>query len=289
MRWLQFLLLILFILFVLLEWPVYSYDEVPDADNVILFPLGDLYPHYAADPHRVGFGLQYLSYTKTGIADSGNSRIDLRAGGRFGIVRVVQPGQDERGWQLSIEGGFNAQFDADYSLDNIGWDGKYGFVLTTAPTRDLAFKVGVLHDSSHVGDEYMERTGRKRIGYTRHEVAAGVSWFINDHWRTYTEVGWGYQMSNDELMKPGRAQIGIEFESAKILWKGRTGWYGALDLSAMEERDWRTDISLQTGFVTHSFGRTWRLGIEWYNGRPPIGEFFQDTERYIGLGLWVDV
>jgi hypothetical protein len=289
LRWLPFLLLIPLILFVLPARPAYAEDEAPVADKVIPFPLEDLYPQYAADPHRVGFGFQYLSYTKTGIADSGNSRIDLRAGGRFGIVRVMQQGRNGRGWQLSVEGGFNALFDVDYSLDNIGWDGRYGLVLTAAPTRELAFKIGALHDSSHVGDEYMERTGRRRIGYTRHELAGGISWFINDHWRTYAEVGWGYQMSNDELMKPGRAQLGIEFESAKILWKGRTGWYGALDLSAMEERDWRMDISLQTGFVRHSFGRTWRFGIAWYNGRPPIGEFFQNTERYIGLGLWLDV
>ena len=257
--------------------------------TVLLFPSGDLYPQYAADPHRVGFGLQYLSFTKTRIAESGDSRVDLRAGGRFGIVRVQPQDQPGRGWQLSIEGGFNAQFDIDYSLDNIGWDGKYGLLLTKAWDQDLSFKLGALHTSSHVGDEYEERTGRRRIGYTRHELAAGISRSIERRWRAYAEAGWGYRLSNENVQKPGRFQLGLEYEYAKSLWKGCAGWYAAVDVSSMEERDWRVDTSLQVGLMFRSGERIWRLGIERYDGRPPIGEFFQDTESYIALGLWLDV
>lgn len=43
------------------------------------------------------------------------------------------------------------------------------------------------------------------------------------------------------------------------------------------------------GLVARSGGRTRRIGIEWYHGRPPIGEFFQYTESYLSLGLWIDV
>jgi len=263
-----------------------AFDEAPGQGNAILFPVADLYPAYAADPHRVGFGIQWLSFTNAAIPDAGDSRVALRAGGRFGILRLPQAGGEERGWQISLEGGFNAQFDIDHSLDNIGWDGRYGLVATTAISDQWAFKFGVLHDSAHMGDEYMERTGRKRIGYTRHELAAAASWFPHTGVRTYVEAAWGYELSNDQLQKPGRIQLGLEYESAP---KDRISWYGAADLSAMEERDWRVDHSLQAGLAVHKDDRTWRFGIEWYRGRPPLGEFFQYTEEYVSLGLWVDI
>jgi hypothetical protein len=276
----------LFLLFA--AGPAYPSDEV-DSEGVILFPHGDLYPHYAADPHRVGFGVQRLSFTNVQIPSSGDNRVAIRAGGRLGIVRIHPAGNEERGWQAGLEGGFNAQFDADHSLDNIGWDGRYGLVITTAQSRQWAFKFGLLHDSSHVGDDYLERTGRKRIGYTRHELAAGASWFPDKRLLMYGEAGWGYELSNTQLQEPGRIQFGLAYEPFPALEKDRMGWYGAADLSAMEERSWRVDRSLQTGVVARSDGRTWRFGIEWYRGRPPIGEFFQATEEYVSVGLWIDI
>lgn len=264
-------------------------SDSPGPWGAVLFPLDDLYAPYAADPHRTGFGVQWLSVTDTGIADSGNSRVALRAGGTFGIVRFHPYGEEGRGWQIGIEGGFNAQFDADHSLDNIGWDGKYGLVVTSARSAAWAFKFGVLHDSAHVGDEYMERTGRKRIGYTRHELAAGASWRPDERFRTYAEAAWGYSLSNEQLQEPGRVQFGLEYETLPSPGRGRWGWYGAADVSAMEERNWRVDRALQAGLAMHRDGRTWRFGIEWYDGRPPLGEFFQVTETYVSLGLWVDI
>lgn len=264
-------------------------DMALASDAATYFPSGNLYPQYAADVHRIGFGLQWLNFTDTQIPDSGDTRIGIRAGGRFGIIRLSPEGQGGRAWQFDVEGGFNAQFDADHSLDNIGWDGRYGLSVATAKTGRLAFKFGVLHDSSHVGDEYMERTGRTRIGYTRHELAAGVSWHPFGRFRTYAEGAWGYELSNEELQEPGRGQFGIEYESPPLLWDSRMGWYAAADFSAMEERDWRLDYSVQVGHVIHAQGRTWRFGAEWYQGRPPIGEFFQYTEQYLGLGLTIDL
>jgi len=256
--------------------------------TLLLFPTGALYPRYIADPHRVGFGIQMAFFSRTGIAESGDSRVVLRLGGSFGIVRVHPPGQPDRGWQLNVEGGFDGQFDADFSLDNIGWDGNYAITVTSAGDSDIAVKFGMLHTSSHVGDEYNERIIGGRP-YTRHELLAAMSWAVNERWRTYIEGGWGYDLRNEELMEPGRMQVGVEFEDAESLWQGRMGWYTALDVSAMEERDWRMDTSLQAGVVFRSRDRKWRFGIERYDGRPPIGEFFQDTETYTALGVWMDI
>ena len=257
--------------------------------RLLYFPTGDLYPPYAADPFRVGFGFQPVHVTRVDIPNTTSSRVNLRAGGQVGVVRSLSADDPDLGWQVSLIGGFNDQNDVRNSLDNIGWDGHYGIILTAMPIHDLAFKLGLLHTSSHVGDEFMERTGRARISYTRQELAAGVSWFMNERWRVYTETGRAFSMSNRELQRPWRGQAGIEYEAPPAIWSKRLAWYAATDLQATQEREWKVDAAVQTGFVMRAEGRTWRIGVEWYHGRPPMGEFFQFTERYLSIGLWIDI
>ncbi len=263
-------------------------DNAQHGLGVQFFPPGALYAPYIADPRRVDFGLQVLHYSAVTIPDSGNTRFDLKTGGRFDFVLIHPGGDADLGWQIGLEGGFNAQFDIDKHLDNIGWDGRYGLLITTAQTKNLSLKFGYLHDSSHVGDEYVLRTGRQRIGYTREELVAGISW-LSGSWRTYGEYGHAQLMGNRQLQKPGRVQFGLEWQQAQPLQGLYRGWYAAADLSAMEERDWKRDLSVQAGYRIDSIGKTWRIGADWYSGRPPIGEFFQYTERYLGFGLWIDI
>jgi hypothetical protein len=264
-------------------------DNARSGYRVLPFPSGQLYDQYTADPRKVDFGLQVLHYLKSSIPDTGNERFDLKTGGYFGLVRVHPRGARDLGWELGLEAGMHGQFDVANHWDSIGWDGWYSFLLTAAPTKRLSFKFGWLHDSSHVGDEYAERMGRQRIGYTREELAAGVSLRLDGGWRTYAEYGRGMTLGNVDLQKPGRVQAGIEWQPVKHGKSPDRGWYCAADLSAMQERDWKVDVSLQAGYMIDSGDKTWRFGLDWYNGRPPIGEFFQYTEQYIGFGVWVDI
>jgi hypothetical protein len=255
---------------------------------VLLFPDQLLYPLYVADPHRNCFSVQYLQFTDVGIADAGNTRFSLKAGGRFGLLRFGTGDMTDRGWQFDVEGGLNAQFDIDHDLDAIGWEGKYGLMLSTNQSDPPALKLGINHISSHVGDEYAERTGRLRIGYTRHELAAGVSWAMTTRWRSYLDAGWGYDLKNDIMQEPGRVQAGLEYEGQRTMLGRSAAWYAAVDAASWQERDWRVDMTVQTGIVVHRSSRTWRIGIEYHNGRPTMGEFFRDSEEYISAGLWID-
>lgn len=245
-----------------------------------VFPPSNLYPGYVADPRRPEFGLTVLAVPDPEIPDSGDRRFGLKLGGRFGLLRV-------RGWQFDIEAGFTGQFDIDHSLDNIGWDGTYAFLLSRALGEGLAVQAGGKHISSHVGDEYAERTGRRRIDYTREEIAAGVSWVAAPGWRTYAEAGWAFEPKEDVGQEPGRLQVGLEHEAPGSLPGGRLGWYAAMDLGALEERSWQVDPTLQAGLLVPSGDRLWRVGLGYHDGTVPIGEFFQVDERYVVLGLWL--
>jgi hypothetical protein len=252
-----------------------------------LFPAGHVYPLYIADPHRAMTAAVAQFYTRTGIYDSTNARTGLNIGGRFGIFRLDPARPGGRSWQLSVDASLNAQFDSYQKLDNVGWDGKYGLSLTTS-SGPLSIRVGAFHDSAHIGDEYAERTGRTRIDYTREEAALGVAFRLARGWWVYGEGAYGYYLLTEE-QRSWRAQGGLQYTTRRMLLGGRFAWYAAVDFSATEERDWRLDTTVQAGVTTTSGGRRWRIGVQYIDGRPPMGEFFQDTEAWFTLGLWIDL
>jgi hypothetical protein len=255
----------------------------------ILSPLGDPYKPYLADPNRVGFEITTMSYHRSEIPDSGKSRAALKAGGRVGFVRYDPPGYEDEGWQIGMEFGYIGEFDLDRNYDNVGWDGVYGLLLTGPLTRRLLTKLGVVHRSSHVGDEYSERNGRRRLNYTRQEMLLGLSWDIVPTWRVYAEYGRAFDLGNPVLQADGRAQIGLEYHPKEQWFNKRVGWFTALDLSAWEERDWQTDTSYRIGYEFDGEGARWTLSLVYHHGRPSISEFFQHTESYTGISLKVDL
>jgi hypothetical protein len=255
--------------------------------TIWLFPVGDVYTVNIADPHRPMNAVMAHFYTRTAIYDSTDVRTGLAAGGRFGILRIDPAESGGRSWQVSVDAGLNAQFDSNNKLDNVGWDGNYGLTLTTS-SGPLGFKLAILHDSAHVGDEYAERTGRTRLDYTREEVIVGLSVRPANGWRLYGEGGYGYYLLTEE-QRPWRTQGGLEYTTPLALVGGRFAWYAAVDFSGTEERGWRLDTAVQTGLTTTSGGRRWRVGVEYVDGRGPLGEFFQDSEAWFTLGIWIDL
>jgi hypothetical protein len=252
------------------------------------FPDSDLYPDYIADPLRPQSALMIASVLDSEIPDSGNGRYVLRLGGNFSLFRVHPAGEPNRGLQLDFKGGFFGHFDVDHSLDNIGWDGLYGLLLTWRPTGSLGLRVGTLHDSAHVGDEYAERTGRERIGYTRQEWVAGFCWMPSPRWRAYGEGGWGFGL--DEFQEPLRLQVGVEASGRRRFWNDRGSWYAAADVGAYEEWDWDTRLTIQAGIAirTGRGSQRYRLAIEYAKGRSALGEFTQHEESTLGIGWFFD-
>ena len=253
-----------------------------------LFPSGDVYAVYVADPHRATNTLTAHVLPRVRIEDTSSPRIGLGAGGRFGMLRIDSAKPGGRTWQISIDAGLDAVFDSDNKQDAIGWDGNYGLTVTTASGAPLAFKFALLHQSSHLGDEYVARTGRERLNYTREEFALGVSARLAPRWRAYGETGVAY-VGRYEGQEPWRAQGGLEFESRPVVFGGRFAWYGAADFSGWEERGWRLDTALRGGIVTRTEGRTYRIGMGWTDGPPLLGEFFQTSEGWFTFGLWIDL
>jgi len=251
-----------------------------------LFPHEAIYPVYIADPLRPTFNAQYQRYSNSTIAGTGKNRFDLKLGANLPVYQTVL---FQQAWQFVLIGGFHGQFDNEHSLDNIGWDGIYGFNMTTRQNNQLSWRFGFKHISAHIGDELIERTGRTRIAYTRQEARLGLAWQPKDSTTLYTEAGYAYDLRNEILQRPWRLQLGAQFQDPATFRRTQFHWYSALDLSAYQENNWDINTTIQVGIATASANHHWRIGLEFYNGRSQLGEFFQDRERYASLGLWFDL
>lgn len=254
-----------------------------------LAPPTEFYPQYIADPRRAQSALMRIKLPRSEIPNDEDTRIIVRFGGRFPLVRIHPEGNRDIGWQIDIEAGFFSQFNAVGAADNYGWDGIYGLLLSYKPDPDLGFRVGVLHDSAHVGDEYIEDTGWQRIAYTREEFVAGISWAPHHQWRLYSEAAYEYDPTS-----PGRderVQFGIEYFGLNSYWHNRLRWYAAADFNLFSERDWAPTSTVQIGVMmpTGQGSSRYRVALELYDGRSQLGEFSQFDETYIGLGLYFDM
>ena len=256
--------------------------------SLTLFPSGDIYPVYVADPHRATNVIAETVGLGGGIPATDSPLTRLGAGGRFGMIRIGPARPDGRSWQVSIEAGFDAIFDSQNRLDVVGWDGNYALTVTTASSSPVALKFAVLHVSAHVGDEHQERTGRERINYTREELSVGAAVRWSPRWRAYGETGVAYRLGHPSL-EPWRLQWGVEYESGPGPCGQRFACYAAADVSAMEERDWRVDVTIDLGIVVRGGGRASRIFLEWHDGRPTVSEFFRNTMSSLSLGLKIDL
>jgi len=254
-----------------------------------LLPIGHLYPIYIADPRRSTFSAQYMDFSRSDIPEAGSVRNGLKLGARFGIL-LFHPKEDPgRGVQINLEAGYSGLFDKSRTLDNIGYDGMYGLIVSYRPRGRLQYLFGLHHTSSHIGDEYIENTGRKRHNYSREEFRFGLSGQATKHLTLYGEGGYDYDLRDEEVQEAGRAQAGLQYDAQGTFWKGRLGWYAAADGTAFEEDDWSVNLTVQAGIVMRAGQRAWRFGVEHYDGRSLMGEFFLEDESYTALGLWLDL
>jgi len=152
--------------------------------------------------------------------------------------------------------------------------GIYALSLNIRTSNTLAYRLGIHHISSHVGDELAERTGRQRINYTSQETRAGIMWTFSPHWQSYAEIAWGHDLRNKSLQRPWRTEFGMQYEKPQYFFE-QLGWYMAIDLSSYEENNWDVNTAMQMGVVSEQNKRHWRLGLEYYNGRSQLGECFQ--------------
>lgn len=262
-------------------------DDPADESQIAQAWSSDYYPYYLADPRSARTYISAVHMVDNGIEDSGDTRYNHGLGKRFHVARF---GDEKSGqaWQFDLEIGYFASFDVEEHTDNIGWDGLFGLYFSRKLSPEVFVRFGTFHDSAHLGDEYIEETGRERINYTREELISGIAWLPRRSTKLYTELGWAWHQRENQ--EPLRWQFGAEYYGAgKAPYVGLP-WYAAADVNLFEERDWEPAIGLQLGLIYAGDDASdrYRFVLEVYDGRSVLGEFSFEDETYLALGIFFD-
>ncbi len=245
------------------------------------FPAANLHDRYVADPRQSFMKLAYLRMLETDTTDIGQNFFSVSLGGRVRLAQIHPAGHPELGVVFSIEAGFIGIFDLDAQYDGVGWNGYYAFRLGGAFSEQISWKLAIQHDSGHIADEYIAKTGRERVIYTREEVALAVAYEPVPFLRAYADGGWAYHLNRD--MEPWRFQGGLEVHNDHL--------FAAMDSTFWQELDWAATGTWMAGvkWSVEPTSRHYRLAVQYESGRSVLSEFYLENNRTLSFGLWADM
>ena len=162
----------------------------------------------------------------------------------------------------------------------------FGGVAVGVQRGDDTFELYAFHESSHLGDETMESGSRRRIDYARE--ALRVLWAHQfGPLRVYGGPTLNVRGFPSDIAGRVTLQAGAEYRFD--CWG--IPMYVAADLQSKQERGWDVNFTGQYGLELgdpEKYKKRPRVFLEFFNGFSNMGQFWNDRETYVMLGLGYD-
>lgn len=274
------------------------------------FPRGSPFPSLLADPREVGLRGSFILADRPGLEDlpvftpagpttvsrdyaGRNVEAAVAIGHRFGVVRFQRETAGRPAVQLGFEvGAFSRFFMETAQKDLIDVTYRVGFPLSLA-YRGWEARADLLHESSHLGDDYLSRFGfprapddqvsreglellvARRIARDFRAYAGGDANFHANREVERTDVRWGAEW---EPLPAADRGLG----SRLVAWP-----YAAADF-LLTEKNRRVAGTGVAGLGMRVQGVTVRLEARGHYGPSTMGQFRNVSETFWGLGLRVE-
>ena len=260
-----------------------------------VFPIGELFeplvadviePQFSTGIHRVNSSGQLGKFTAAVVS----------YGEHFGLVRWQQSDSQQatsqqsfkKEWQVSIVGALFAQFNMDAdSKDLINADYTIG-ISGTHRSGPLSYRLRVIHQSSHLGDELLlgeSAPDRVNLSLEAVDFLASYKW---DKYRLYGGVAYLLNIEPSSLERAGLQLGGEYYGTERSLFNGR--WTGGLNFSAYEGVDWNINTTVKYGLEFGKAGsgnRRMRVMLEGYDGKAPFGQFYDVNISSYGISVYL--
>ncbi len=208
---------------------------------------------------------------------SGEEFSEANVAGRLPILGWQKEGIS---YQLSLEGGVFSTFQLSTEPRELK-NSDFRICLPLSFRKgNLSGRFQVYHQSSHLGDNYQDKTGRKSNHFSREKAEFLISKNAGPY-RIY--AGLGYFWHSTPFIPGWTGQVGWEFtKPIKRDWS----FYLSQDLVTRKEFDWDVDLATQAGLEYHDAHHQQRLRIfiEYFSGHSPEGQFYQESEDWLGIG-----
>lgn len=256
-----------------------TWAQSPREPTLRVFPRRPLFAPLSADPRWPRLSVGYAHY----FANSQFSHIGSADAGAS--IPIVQK-RNERGraWEVGVQGGIFAIFDfAAPSSDLVNAD-YLGGVTFSYEFDSCVLMTRIIHQSSHLGDEYLLHNEVDRINLSFEKLEVLVSHDVRSWARVYG--GPGVILRRDpSYLDRWSLQAGGEVRPFTASTRRRLQVLVAANLNFWQETDWIPDASIVAGATLDPMGdSSYRVDflLRYYVGRSPNGQFF--TERIQTLG-----
>ena len=246
---------------------------------VRVFPRVSLFAPLAADPRWPKFLAGYSYY----FGDSDIQHVGSAEAGAS--IAIVQKDARRRGaWEIGLQVGIFAIFDlAGDSTDLLNADYLGGLTFTYA-VDSIAVIVRYVHQSSHLGDEYLLNNEVDRINLSFENLDALLSYQVREWARVYGGAG-AMVRAEPSSLRRWSLQFGTELRPLSTQTTHKLELLLGLNLRLWQETGWVPDASVIAGITLDPIGESsYRVDflLRYYIGRSPNGQFF--TERIQALG-----
>jgi hypothetical protein len=188
----------------------------------------------------------------------------------FGVTRWG--GEDGATYQFTCAAGVFSQFQEspNQSYELVNSDFYVGFPVEMRIGQH-GFRAELYHVSSHLGDEFQDRTGDRRISFSHETFRGNYMWYPTASTRTYVELQ--YSISSVPDFDPWITGVGFEHKMGSYLL--------ATDLKFKQRSDW--DHAATLSLLYDLGNENMFVGLEVFDGLKPEGQFFREEKTYAGL------
>ncbi|MCG8468449.1 MAG: DUF1207 domain-containing protein [Gemmatimonadetes bacterium] len=176
----------------------------------------------------------------------------------------------------AIAGGAQSRFDLEES-DNEFIEIHFRLsALLRARFGRVAARAELYHVSSHLGDEFLARTGREPVSTSREGLDLLAQIALARGLVIYG--GPGFVLRSSEGFRSPSFRGGVDWELAR---RGLRP-FASIDVTGWSELDWDPTVALEAGVA---LGRRVRIGLLGGFGPSRAEQFFREAERVIGVSV----
>lgn len=242
-----------------------------------------LFPRLLADPRQAQTSARYYRL-------NGRDTADVALGNTWGMHRW-RTGRDGD-WQVqwNIEGMGYSRFLLSGAVNEFQTIDFFANVPVEVRHGRTAARFTVFHESSHLGDDYIRRTGDAGSRFSVEGVRALASFEPSALVRLY---GGGSEHLHTIPSSLGRAtlQAGFELTTPDLRWLPHPCWlYLAEDVKSKQDVRWNVNSKTELGFRIGFPGglRSMRVHLGYFTGHSEFAQFLARRESFFDTGASFD-
>lgn len=252
------------------------------AASIDLFPRpNEIFPLLIADPRHIQVGASYYRL-------EGRNTSDIALGHSWGLTRWRTGSLQDWLWEADVEGMAYSRFTIGGGVNEFETVDFFANLPVTVRRGDVSFKGALFHESSHLGDDYIRRTGTDGFRSSSEGVRLQTALEPRRWGRLY--AGGTYLLHHVPDTGSGALQGGLEFFSDDMNWSKRalTRLFVGQDFQSHQDVRWNVDSHTVAGIKLSSREmpmRAMRFQLGYFDGHSPFGQFYTQRTHYADVSI----